>query len=110
MNLLPRDYTKQENLIAECLDSFGLRYEQQYDFFPYTVDFYIPDINMVIEADGKYGHLSKRDVKRDVALVNIHEVLYILHIRDFTKERIKDTLWLGLNKLKLLSPIDSDKL
>ena len=42
MNLPPRDFTKQENIIAECLDDFGLRYEQQYDFPPYTVDIYIP--------------------------------------------------------------------
>jgi len=110
MNLLPKDYTAQENLIAECLDSFGMRYEQQYDFFPYSVDFYIPDINMVIEADGKYGHLSKRDVRRDLDLGNKHEIQYILHIRDFTKERIKETLWLGLNKLNPLNPLNNDSL
>ena len=100
MNLLPKDYTSQENIIASCLSDFGIRYEQQYDFFPYTVDFYIPDIKMVVEADGKYGHLSKRDVKRDWDLVNKHAVEYILHIRDFTKERVENTLWLGLNKLE----------
>ena len=100
MNLLPKDYTKQENLIAECLDSFGMRYEQQYDFIPYTVDFYIPEINMVIEADGKYGHLRKRDVKRDIVLSRNDDVVYILHIRLFTKQRIKETLWQGLSKLE----------
>ena len=107
MNLPAKDYTKQENLIADCLASLGLRYEQQYEFFPYTADFYIPEINMVVEADGKYGHLRKRDVKRDFALVNKHEVSYILHIRDFTKEKIKETLWLGLNKLKNLDLLDN---
>lgn len=100
MTLLPKDYTKQENLIAEWLDVFGLRYDQQYEFPPYTADFYIPEINMVIEADGKYGHLSKRDVQRDYVLTDKYEVAYILHIRHFTKERIKQTLWQGLNKLK----------
>jgi len=98
--MLPRDYTSQENLIAACLSDFGVRYDQQYDFSPYTVDFYISDLNMVIEADGKYGHLKKRDVKRDMDLVNHYEVGYILHVRDFTKERIKEILWLGLNKLE----------
>ena len=100
MNLLPRDYTKQENIIAKSLSKFGIRYEQQYEFIPYTVDFYIPDLNMVIEADGKYGHLQKRDTKRDLDLVKNHAVEYILHVRDFTKERVESTLWLGLNKLK----------
>ena len=96
---LPKDYTLQENLIAECLSEFGLRYEQQYKFWPYTTDFYISELKMVIEADGKYGHLLKRDIKRDIDLVNHYEVAYILHIIDFTKERIKESLWQGLNKL-----------
>ena len=102
MTLPPKDYTPQENIIAECLSEFGLRYEQQYDFWPYTADFYIPELNMVIEADGKYGHLSKRDVKRDLALGKQHNVKYILHIRLFTKKKIKETLWQGLNKLNAL--------
>ena len=99
MNLLPKDYTDQENIIAECLSEYGLRYDQQYEFWPYTADFYISEIKMVIEADGKYGHLHKRDVKRDVFLSKCDNVNYILHIRDFTKAKIKETLWQGLNKL-----------
>ena len=52
MSFLPRDFTKQENIIAECLSDLGLRYTEQYDLYPYTVDFYIPELNMVVEADG----------------------------------------------------------
>ncbi len=98
MNLLPKDYTLQENIIADCLSEFGLRYEEQYNFWPYTVDFYIPEIRMVIEADGKHGHLRKRDVKRDIFLSGLEEVEYILHVRQFTKKEIEDVLWRGLNK------------
>ena len=97
--VLPKDYTSQENIIADCLSDLGLRYEQQADFAPYTPDFYIPEIKMIVEADGKYGHLRKRDVKRDIALSKHDEIEYILHIRAFTKKRIKETLWQGLNKL-----------
>ena len=79
----PTDYTKQENIIAECLSTFGMRYDQQYDFYPYTVDFFIADIRMVIEADGVYGHLRKRDVI----------------IIGTTKQEIEEELWQGLNKL-----------
>ena len=99
MTLLPRDYTAQENLIADCLSEFGLRYEQQYEFWPYTADFYIPELKMVIEADGKYGHFKKRDVKRDMDLNRRQDIKYILHIRLVTKEKIKETLWQELNKL-----------
>ena len=54
---------------------------------------------MVIEADGTYGHLKKRDLQRDINLVNKHEVDYILHIEHEKKDKIKETLWQGLNKL-----------
>jgi|TARA_R110000824_G_scaffold103650_2_gene246234 very-short-patch-repair endonuclease len=99
MNLPPRDYTDQENIIAECLSEFGMRYTEQYEFFPYTVDFLIPDLDMVIEADGKYGHLRKRDRKRDLFLLGQNEVQYIVHIKETTKVKIKDALWQELNKL-----------
>ena len=98
MNLLPKDYTAQENIIADCLSEFGLRYEQQQAFGFYTVDFYIPEINMVVEADGKYGHLTKRDVKRDIYLGKQDGIDYILHIKERTKEGIRDILWRGLNR------------
>ena len=97
---LPKDYTSQENIVADCLSEFGLRYNEQHMFWPYTVDFYIPELNMVIEADGKYGHLRKRDVKRDVFLSEQEEVENILHVRETTKERIKDNILTSLEKLK----------
>lgn len=99
MNILPKDYTKQENVIADCLSEFGMRYAQQHSFFPYTVDFYLPEVNMVIEADGAYGHLKKRDFQRDKILATKYEIDYILHIEHDTKDKIKETLWQGLNRL-----------
>ena len=99
MKMRPRDYTVQENRIAECLSEFGVRYDQQYDFYPYTVDFWIAELSMVIEADGVYGHLRKRDIMRDGELMNRDGIEYVLHIRESTKEEIKERLWQGLNKL-----------
>ena len=104
MTILPRDYTSQEVLMAECLSEYGLRYDQQYDFWPYTVDFYIPDLKMVIEADGKYGHLRKNDLKRDNGLLKLEEIEYIIHIRENKKEKIKEILWQELNKLEVKAP------
>ena len=98
---LPRDYTAQENILAECLSEYGLRYDQQYDFWPYTVDFYIPELKMVIEADGKYGHLRKNDAKRKGLLLKLEEIEYVIHIREKTKEKIKENLLVGLEKLSL---------
>lgn len=98
--MLPRDYTIQEERIAECLSLFGIRYDQQYEFPPYTVDFWIADLHLVIEADGIYGHLQKRDRIRDMDLMGYPAVEWILHITGTTKQAIEEELWQGLNKLE----------
>ena len=66
---------------------------------PYTVDFFIPDVGMIIEADGYYGHLAKRDAKRDEYLGNHKDVDIIVHIKEKTKETIKERVWQELNRL-----------
>ena len=86
-----RDFTVQENYIAEILTDLGLRYEQQYSIGSRTVDFYLPEMKSVIEADGVYGHLRKADRKRDSELMSLG-VNDIFHIRDSTKSTILDTL------------------
>ena len=96
MNIRPTDFTSQENIIADCLSEMGIRFEHQKQFGNYTVDFWIADLKFVIEADGVYGHLKKRDVKRDTELMELIEVEYIFHIRADTKKRIKDELWRAL--------------
>ncbi len=98
MNLPPRDFTKQENLIAECLDEFGIRYEQQLEFFPYIVDFFVAEVEMVIEADGIYGHLQKKDKKRDEYLLKNKNITHIVHIKEKTLKEIKEKLWQEFNK------------
>ena len=105
--LLPKDYTEQENKIAEILSDLGLRYDQQVGFGKYTVDFHIKELGMVIEADGIYGHLRKRDVLRDTNLQSFPGIEYIIHIKENTKRGIKDVLWQVLNKLtdsKMIDP------
>ena len=97
MRYLPKDYTKQEQLIADELSELGLRYDQQVEVYPYTVDFFVPELGLVIEADGVYGHLRKRDVKRDADLMRIFGIENILHVKDSTKEGVKNTLCQALN-------------
>ena len=99
MNLPPKDNTPQEKAIEKILDEFGLRYDTQHFFVHYIVDFWIPEINMIIEADGIYGHFKKRDLKRDTELMALPMVDNILHIKDTTYKEIKETLWQALNKL-----------
>lgn len=99
MNLPPKDYTQQEYIIAQVLDELGMRYEQQYPVSKYTLDFYIPDIKMGVEADGVYGHFRQRDVKRDFELMMYPNIESILRIEGTTYSEIKEILWQALNKL-----------
>ena len=55
---------------------------------------------MIIEADGKYGHLRKRDVKRDIFLSKDQGIQYILHIRVYSKKDICKQILAGLEKVK----------
>ena len=98
--MLPRDHTSQENIIEGYLSEWGLRYEMQASFPPYTVDFLIPELNMVIEADGVYGHLQTKDRIRARKLIETGEILIVLHCKETTKGKIKDFLWQELNKLE----------
>jgi very-short-patch-repair endonuclease len=72
----------------------------QASFPPYTVDFLIPELNMVIEADGIYGHLLTKDRIRDRKLIESGEILIVLNCKETTKSKIKDFLWRELNKLE----------
>jgi len=101
MNSPPKDYTKQEQLIAKELSQLGLRYDQQVEVYPYTVDFFIPELGMIIEADGIYGHLQKRDTKRDGDLMRVYGIENILHIKDSTKEGVHNTLCQALENFPL---------
>ena len=87
--ILPRDFTGQENLVAEALSELGVGYVQQLEFGTYTVDFFLPDNGLVIEADGFWGHLRKADRIRDAALLETNiEIKDILHIKSTTKSGI----------------------
>tara|TARA_R100000234_G_scaffold20592_1_gene11586 strand:+ start:51 stop:359 length:309 start_codon:yes stop_codon:yes gene_type:complete len=95
----PRDYTEQEMKVAEVLDTTGLRYETQAPFGKYTVDFYIAEIDTVVEADGVMGHLRKKDRQRDADLRKMG-IEHIIHIRSTTKSNIKEEVWQALNSLE----------
>ena len=97
--MIPKEDTRQERLVEDCLIDLGIRYADQYEFDPYRVDFYIRDLKMVIEADGIHGHFREKDRKRDADLLERDEVEHIVHIKQTTKTKIKDAIWQALRKL-----------
>ena len=72
----------------------GLRYNEQEDIGPYTVDFWISELGMVIEADGLHGHFKNREIVRDTRLMQ--DVEYVLHIKDTSYIKIKEVIWTAL--------------
>mgnify|MGYP003130486463 CR=1 FL=1 len=99
MNLPHSDYTKQEQIVASVLDELGLRYSQQEFFIKYLVDFWIPEIQTVIEADGIYGHFGKREKKRNEDLYSHPSIEHIVHIKATSKKEIKEILCKEIDKI-----------
>ena len=64
-----RNGTKQEKLVQRCIEELGLRYVEQAKFGQYEVDFLLTELDVVVEADGPFGHLAKRDARRDQDLI-----------------------------------------
>ena len=54
-------------------------YQYQINIGQYTVDFYLPELQVIVEADGVFGHLKKRDKQRDskLAAMGYQEVWHL---------------------------------
>ena len=83
------------------MSNLGLRYAEQFNILNYTVDFWVSELNMVIEADGQMGHLRKADAKRDAALLAGQEiqVSQVVHISATDVHVIMEELCQVLDKL-----------
>lgn len=54
-----------EEAVKECLDRVGVKYRQQEPIGPFRADFFLPEVNVVLECDGKAFHDGVYDGKRD---------------------------------------------
>jgi very-short-patch-repair endonuclease len=69
-------YTKPELQVAELLTEYNIEFEHQVEIldiqYAYVCDFYIKDLNLIIEVDGKYWHNypygNEIDIKREMQL------------------------------------------
>ena len=89
----------------------GYKFRRQQPILDYIVDFYCPELKLIIEADGEIHSLnenSEYDLKRDNILkINGY------HIIRFTNFKIETDLDSIINKIKLyindiLSPFQGD--
>ena len=65
------------------IEENGLLYEYQVRIGQYTIDFFLPELDVIIEADGVFGHLNKRDRKRDADLGDMGYPL-VWHLKEQT--------------------------
>lgn len=61
MAMFARKVTKPEQIVAHILSSLGIEYETQYAIGYYTVDFFVPGANLVIQADGDFWHANPKN-------------------------------------------------
>lgn len=62
-----KSYTRIEKILYEYLESKMIIFEKQKVIEFYTVDAYVPKLNLVIEADGEYWHSLPETIWRDKA-------------------------------------------
>ena len=82
--------TTAELKIKEWLDLREIKYLEQYKIGRLFVDFYLPDTNEVIEADGAYWHKEQnKDIIRDIEILKEKPTIKITHFhfqdKRFTK-------------------------
>ena len=75
--------------LANFLSFCGLRYEPQVEFGQFTVDFFLSELSLVLEADGIYGHLRKADRKRDSILLQHSEIKDVRHLKGQTNQELQ---------------------
>lgn len=69
-----RGQTKLEIIVAAVLGDLEIEYEREKRIGRYSIDFYVPGKNLVIECDGEYWHskpkAQEKDARRDAYLVS----------------------------------------
>lgn len=106
----PKDYTNQEKLCAKILTSMGLRYQEQMEFGRFTVDFYLPEIDVVVEVDGPYGHVRKADRERDAILEEDSKIWKVLHVKSTTQAKMEEEIREGIAAEVVLAAMNEEYL
>lgn len=78
--------TAPEKAVEEWLESRNIRYLTQYKIGQHYVDFYLPDRDTILEADGGYWHRDQeKDITRDREISSIMQGTALIHLHFFDK-------------------------
>ena len=91
---------RHQLLVDGWIRDLGIGTQLEYDVGQYSIDIYVPDLELGIEIDGPY-HLRKRDSKRD-AYINENFGIEIWRIptKDITAPYKKDFIDKILKKVQ----------
>jgi len=78
------------NLVDGWITALGIGTQLEYDVGKYSIDIYVPDLELGIEIDGPY-HLRKRDAKRDAYITeNFGIEMWRISIKDINASYKKE--------------------
>jgi len=104
-----RDNTPQEKLLKRVIEESGLSYEYQVHVDPYTLDFYIPELHVAVEADGVFGHLQKKDAERTDWLRTHLKEMRVWRIKEQTLGGIREEFQALLDEENRLAGIEPNR-
>lgn len=90
-------FTNKQIEINNWINEIGFQTEMEKVFGKYCVDFYLPELNWVIELDG-FGHWPKKEKKRDDYLCTNFGIDDIIHIeykkakKEYVEQIIKEAI------------------
>jgi very-short-patch-repair endonuclease len=89
--------TDIEILVDDALNKLNINHECQYRIGRYIADFYLPEYNLVIEADGEFWHnlpkMIEKDKRKDAYLAAHHYNLLRLPGNYIKFDAVKSVLY-----------------
>ena len=87
-----KSLNKYHRQVAEWLSELGVQYVEEYPVEKFSIDLYLPELNLGVELDGMY-HRPKHDQARD-ELIRLFSGIPIIRIKVGTpKQKCLETIF-----------------
>lgn len=85
--------TNLERIIDVYLHANNIEHLHEHKIGNYSVDFYLPKVNQILEADSYYWHLGKDEDKRDKEIMKLLQGVNITHL---TEQSLLNGTWIDI--------------
>jgi len=89
-----RSYTDKQMLVETWINRLGFRTDLETVFGEYSVDIFVPELQIAVEVDSPYHKFKKRDKKRDIKLKEEHGLKAVLRVDVAITEEVFNKLFL----------------